>query len=72
LSASKVTFGKLDAQDCAAYWETGEPQGKAGGYAVQGRAAAFITHISGSYSGIMGLPLAETAELLKKVLGARY
>jgi septum formation protein len=72
LSASKVTFGKLDAQDCAAYWETGEPQGKAGGYAVQGRAAAFITHISGSYSGIMGLPLAETAELLRKVLGARY
>jgi septum formation protein len=71
LSASKVTFGKLDAQECAAYWATGEPQGKAGGYAVQGRAAAFITHISGSYSGIMGLPLAETAELLRKVLGTR-
>ena len=71
LSASQVTFGKLVAEDCAAYWATGEPQGKAGGYAVQGRAAAFITHISGSYSGIMGLPLAETAELLKKVLGTR-
>jgi septum formation protein len=71
LSASKVTFGKLDAQDCAAYWATGEPKGKAGGYAVQGRAAAFISHISGSYSGIMGLPLAETAELLRKAVGYR-
>jgi septum formation protein len=71
LSASQVTFGKLAVVDCAAYWATGEPQGKAGGYAVQGRAAAFITHISGSYSGIMGLPLAETAELLKKVLVTR-
>jgi septum formation protein len=71
LSASHVTFGKLVAHDCAAYWATGEPQGKAGGYAVQGRAAAFITHISGSYSGIMGLPLAETAELLRKAVGYR-
>lgn len=64
LSVSDVTFGMLSEHDCAAYWETGEPLGKAGGYAVQGRAAAFITRISGSYSGIMGLPLAETAELL--------
>jgi septum formation protein len=72
LSISDVTFGTLSAEECAAYWATGEPLGKAGGYAVQGRAAAFITHIAGSYSGVMGLPLAETAELLKKVLGARY
>jgi septum formation protein len=47
------------------YWTTGEPLGKAGGYAVQGLAAAFISRIEGSYSGVMGLPLAETAGLLK-------
>jgi len=64
LSTSEVTFGRLTPAQCAAYWSTGEPIGKAGGYAVQGRAAAFITRIEGSYSGIMGLPLAETAELL--------
>jgi septum formation protein len=51
------------------YWSTGEPADKAGGYAVQGRAAAFICHIAGSYSGIMGLPLYETWELLAPVLG---
>ncbi len=71
LSVSDVTFRTLSADDCAAYWETGEPQGKAGGYAIQGRAAVFITRIAGSYSGIMGLPLAETAELLKKAVGNR-
>jgi septum formation protein len=49
-----------------AYWQTGEPIDKAGGYAIQGMAAAFISNIQGSYSGIMGLPLFETAELLKK------
>jgi septum formation protein len=70
LSESAVTFGKLSDQDCAAYWDTGEPQDKAGGYAVQGRAAAFITHIAGSYSGVMGLPLAETAELLHMVVSS--
>ncbi len=64
LSTSEVTFGTLSAAQRTAYWATGEPLGKAGGYAVQGRAAAFITRIEGSYSGIMGLPLAETAELL--------
>ncbi|MDH4151802.1 MAG: Maf family protein, partial [Betaproteobacteria bacterium] len=47
------------------YTASGEPVDKAGAYAVQGRAAAFITRIEGSYSGIMGLPLAETAELLR-------
>ncbi len=67
LSVSKVTFGTLSSEDCNAYWETGEPAGKAGGYAVQGVAAAFITRIEGSYSGIMGLPLADTAELLKSL-----
>jgi septum formation protein len=48
----------------AAYVAGGEPMGKAGAYAVQGRAAAFISHIAGSYSGIMGLPMYETAQLL--------
>ena len=64
LSASRVTFGPLDDAEIARYWETGEPADKAGGYAVQGRAAAFIRHIEGSYSGIMGLPLHELAQLL--------
>lgn len=67
LSVSEVTFGPLSAAEIDAYWETGEPLGKAGGYAVQGLAATFIRHIAGSYSGIMGLPLYETAELLAAV-----
>jgi septum formation protein len=73
LSRSEVTFGKLSLQDCEVYWRSGEPVDKAGGYAVQGLAATFITHIAGSYSGIMGLPLAETAELLGAIgwLGGR-
>ncbi len=64
LSVSRVTFADLGAAEIAAYVASGEPMGKAGAYAVQGRAAAFITHLSGSYSGIMGLPLYETAQLL--------
>jgi septum formation protein len=64
LSVSEVTFRALSTEECARYWQTGEPVGKAGGYAVQGLAATFITHLTGSYSGVMGLPLAETAELL--------
>lgn len=64
-SESLVTFGALSEEELAAYVSTGEPMGKAGAYAVQGRAAAFISHISGSYSGIMGLPLFETAGALK-------
>lgn len=64
LSISEVTFRSLTAEERERYWETGEPADKAGAYAVQGIAAAFITRIAGSYSGIMGLPLAETAELL--------
>ena len=65
LSQSRVTFAALSKLDIAAYVQSGEPQGKAGAYAVQGRAAGFISHISGSYSGIMGLPLFETMHLLK-------
>lgn len=64
LSISDVTFRDLTMTEMRAYWRSGEPADKAGGYAVQGRAAVFISRIAGSYSGIMGLPLFETAELL--------
>jgi septum formation protein len=64
VSTSQVTMRELAEADIRRYVATGEPMDKAGAYAVQGRAAAFITRIEGSYSGIMGLPLAETAELL--------
>ena len=65
LSDSRVTFAAMSRPQIAAYVAGGEPMGKAGAYAVQGRAAAYITHIAGSYSGIMGLPMFETAELLR-------
>jgi septum formation protein len=65
-STSLVTFAPMNDSAITSYVATGEPIGKAGSYAVQGRAAAFISHISGSYSGIMGLPLFETAQLLKE------
>jgi septum formation protein len=67
LSTTAVTFRALEAGEIDAYWASGEPRDKAGGYAVQGRAARFITRIEGSYSGVMGLPLFETAELLAQV-----
>ena len=62
---SRVVFAELGEQVIANYIATGEPFGKAGGYAIQGRAAAFVAHLSGSYSGVMGLPLFETARLLR-------
>jgi septum formation protein len=65
VSCTDVTMRDITPAEAAAYWETGEPQGKAGGYAIQGRGAMFIDHISGSYSGVMGLPLYETAQLLQ-------
>lgn len=65
LSESQVTFAALTHSEVQAYVASGEPLDKAGAYAVQGRAAAFIAHMSGSYSGIMGLPLFETAQLLR-------
>ena len=65
VSRSVVTFRPIDAAEAGAYWDTGEPRDKAGGYAIQGRAAIFIRDLSGSYSGVMGLPLFETAELLR-------
>ncbi len=64
LSASRVTFRAVRPDEAEAYWETGEPRDKAGAYAIQGYAAVFITALEGSYSGVMGLPLFETAELL--------
>lgn len=65
LSVSEVVFRNLEAEECLDYWQTGEPEDKAGSYAIQGRAAVFVEHLSGSYSGVMGLPLFETAELLR-------
>jgi septum formation protein len=62
---STVRFSELDEHAIADYVATGEPFGKAGGYAIQGRAAAFVAYLSGSYSGVMGLPLFETARLLR-------
>lgn len=67
---SRVTFAELDEAMIAGYVATGEPRGKAGGYAIQGRAAAFIRDLSGSYSGVVGLPLYETSRLLDAA-GAR-
>ena len=64
LSTSAVRMRRVSAAEGAAYWESGEPRDKAGGYAIQGRGALFIEHLSGSYSGVMGLPLYETGELL--------
>lgn len=64
ISVSDVSFKELSAKEIKQYVNTGECNGKAGSYAIQGLAAAFITHLSGSYSGVMGLPLYETVELL--------
>ena len=65
VSISEVSFAELDAATIDAYIESGEPFGKAGAYAIQGRAGAFIPHLSGSFTGVMGLPLFETATLLR-------
>jgi septum formation protein len=67
LSESKVTFATMTKAQIASYVATGEPLGKAGSYGVQGMAAGMIERISGSYSGIMGLPLFETTQLLRQI-----
>ena len=67
LSRSRVKFAPMTAADIQDYVASEEPMGKAGAYAIQGRASAFISHVSGSYSGIMGLPLYETTLLIKKI-----
>ncbi len=66
LSTSIVTFKRFDAGEIEAYVTTGEWRGKAGGYAIQGRAEAFVRALSGSWSGVVGLPLFETRALLKE------
>lgn len=65
VSRSDVTFREITAAEAGAYWDTGEPRDKAGGYAIQGLGAVFIAQLRGSFSGVMGLPLFETAELLQ-------
>ena len=67
LNISRVGFRPLTLEECQAYCATGEPYDKAGGYGIQGPAAAFVTRLRGSYSGVMGLPLTETAELLEQI-----
>ncbi|HMK84930.1 MAG TPA: Maf family protein [Steroidobacteraceae bacterium] len=65
VSTSEVRFREISAREAREYWNTGEPAGKAGGYAIQGVGAVFVAHLNGSYSGVMGLPLYETAEMLR-------
>ena len=67
LSVSTVRFRVLTQEEIRDYWDTGEPRDKAGAYALQGRAAAFVSNIDGSYSGIVGLPLYEVAQLLQQI-----
>jgi septum formation protein len=71
-SASRVTFRAIGVAECRRYWASGEPAGKAGAYAIQGLGAVFVSRIEGSYSGVMGLPLFETAELLDAAGVARW
>lgn len=61
---SRVSFRNISKQEARLYWASGEPQDKAGGYAIQGLAAVFVSGLNGSYSGVVGLPVCETAELL--------
>ena len=66
VSRSEVTFGPIDVREMDAYLASGEWQGKAGAYGIQGLASAFIAHLSGSHSSVMGLPMFETAQLLRQ------
>ncbi len=66
LSRSRVVFGPLSAKEIEDYWESGEPADKAGAYAIQGKAGAFIERIEGSYTGIVGLPLNEIVNMIRK------
>lgn len=74
ISRTEVRMRAISADEALAYWETGEPRGKAGAYAIQGLGAVFVESLSGSYSNVVGLPLYETAELLREqgiaILGA--
>jgi septum formation protein len=64
LCTSRVTFRAIGTEECRRYWASGEPAGKAGAYAIQGLGAVFVSRLDGSFSGVMGLPLCETAALL--------
>ncbi|WP_432743700.1 Maf family protein [Methylobacter sp. G7] len=66
ISITEVTFRLLTKSEIAAYWQSGEPLDKAGSYAIQGRGGVFVESLSGSFSGVVGLPLFETAELLSR------
>ncbi|PID43167.1 MAG: septum formation protein Maf [Gammaproteobacteria bacterium] len=66
VSRSEVFFRQIRNREIKRYWLSGEPQDKAGGYAVQGRGAIFVSHLIGSYSGVVGLPIMETAVLLEQ------
>jgi septum formation protein len=66
VATSEVTFRRISAAEMRAYWASGEPRGKAGAYAIQGFGAIFVSNIAGSYTGVMGLPLYETAEALRR------
>ena len=66
LNESRVRFRGIGPEEAGAYWDSGEPQDKAGAYGIQGLGAVFVESLEGSYSGVMGLPLFETATLLSK------
>ena len=65
LTVTEVTFRDIDPDEARDYWQSGEPVGKAGAYAIQGQGGAFVESIDGSFTGVVGLPVAETAELLR-------
>jgi septum formation protein len=67
ISVTQVTFREIHPDEALAYWQSGEPLGKAGAYAIQGRGGIFVESLSGSYSGVVGLPVFETAKLLQSV-----
>lgn len=66
VSETRVEFRTISQFECLIYWQSGEPEGKAGAYAIQGRGGVFVENLEGSYSGVVGLPLAETEQLLKR------
>lgn len=72
VSRSEVTFRAIGTTERSAYWDTGEPADKAGAYAIQGYGAVFIEELRGSYSGVMGLPIFETAQLLEAAAVPRW
>ena len=72
LEPSRVRFREITTAEALEYWNTGEPADKAGSYAIQGRGAVFVADLRGSYSGVMGLPLFETAELLRSAAVPRW